>query len=79
METTNTESKNSSGVNVSSGLYPPPSTLTPLCLWAAMGDEGNVMCFDCNSSSCFGCVAAWRRIDGKVEYYRPAIHGHCKA
>lgn len=61
------------------GLYAKPERLTPLCLWAAQGDEGAVMCFDCNSPSCWGCPASWRRIDGKVEYYRPAIHGHCKA
>jgi hypothetical protein len=60
-------------------IYQKPSDLTPLCLWAAMGDEGNVMCFECKSESCWGCFAAWRRVDGKVEYYRQPIHGHCKA
>ena len=57
-------------------LYAKPQFLSPLCLWVTEGETGAVMCFDCKTASCWGCPACWRKVNGRIEYWREPIHGY---
>ncbi len=56
-------------------LYEKPVDLFPLACWVFEGEEGAVMCLDCECAECFGCPAAHRVKNGRIEYYRAPIHG----
>ena len=62
--------------------YEKPTDLWPICMWVFAGDSGNLLCLEgtapdgtCGASDCFGCPTATRKINGKLEYWRPPIHG----